>query len=197
MADSSKPAGKRERTKAQLVDATLAEIEENGLAGASLEAIARRAGMTRGAIYSNFESRADLLLEAAARRALRIDREFAPAENLKAQLRHFAKVLIEALPKARGVGRWHAELQLHSVTDPEMRARVAALFREGFAEMTAKLAAQHPELRIPPRSLVLGIQALAMGFLYQAIISPDEVGEGDVFAAFEALADGADPPRAP
>jgi AcrR family transcriptional regulator len=183
--------GKRGRTKVRLLDAAAELIEEKGLAAASLEAIARRAGMTRGAIYSNYASRADLLLELAARRALRIDRDFAPAESLKAQLRHFAEVLVEAMPQAKGVGRWHAELQLYAVTDPEMRAKVAALFREGFADWSAHLEGQHPQLRIAPRSLVLAIQAMAMGFLYQAIMSPDEIRPADVVAAFEALADGA------
>lgn len=190
MDDEPRIGGKRERTRQALIEATLAVIEEKGLAGASLEAIARHAGMTRGAIYSNFDSRAELLLAAVSHRLLRIDRTFEPAESLKAQLRQFAQGLIEAMPKAQGVGRWHAEFQLYSVTDPEMRDKVAQVFHTGFAEMTAKFAAQHAELAIPARSLVLAVQAMAMGFLYQAILTPEEVREADVLAAFDALADG-------
>jgi AcrR family transcriptional regulator len=191
MSEDTKLGGKRERTREALIAATLAVIDEKGLSGASLEAIARRAGMTRGAIYSNFESRADLLLAAVSARALRIDRSFQPAETLKAQLRQFAEGLISQLPRAQGVSRWHAEFQLYSVTDPEMREKVAEVFRVGFADMSRNLDTQHRNLKLPARSLVLAIQAMAMGFLYQAILSPDEVRDADVIAAFEALADGA------
>ena len=48
--------GKRERTRAALVAATLAVVAERGFAGASLDEIAARAGMTKGAVYSNFGS---------------------------------------------------------------------------------------------------------------------------------------------
>ena len=191
MDSENRTGGKRERTREALIAATLGLIDEKGLAGASLEAIARRAGMTRGAIYSNFESRADLLLAAVSERALRIDRSFKPADSLKAQLRQFAEGLIEQLPRAQGVGRWHAEFQLYSVTDPEMREKVAEVFRLGFADMSRNLESQHRDLKVPARSLVLAIQAMAMGFLYQAILSPDEVRDADVLAAFDALADGA------
>ena len=191
MDSENRTGGKRERTREALIAATLGLIDEKGLAGASLEAIARRAGMTRGAIYSNFESRADLLLAAVSERALRIDRSFKPADSLKAQLRQFAEGLIEQLPRAQGVGRWHAEFQLSSVTDPEMREKVAEVFRLGFADMSRNLESQHRDLKVPARSLVLAIQAMAMGFLYQAILSPDEVRDADVLAAFDALADGA------
>ncbi len=191
MDGETRVGGKRERTREALITATLELIDEKGLAGASLEAIARRAGMTRGAIYSNFESRAELILAAVSERALRIDRTFQPAESLKAQLRHFAEGLITQLPRAQGVGRWHAEFQLYSVTDEEMRQKVADVFRQGFADMSRVLAGQHRSLKIPASALVMAIQAMAMGFLYQAILSPEEVKDSDVIAAFEALADGA------
>ena len=149
--------------------------------------------MTRGAIYSNFESRADLLLAVVMRRALRIDRTFAPAQSLQALLRQFAHGLIEAMPKAQGVGRWHAEFQLYSVTDPEMRAKVAAIFHAGFEDLTRRFESQPFPLRIPARSLVLAVQAMAMGYLYQAIMTPGEVCDEDVLTAFDVLAEGAAP----
>ncbi len=193
MDGSIKPSGKRERTREQLIAAAERVIEAKGLAGASLEAIAREAGMTRGAIYSNFESRADLLLAVVMRRALRIDRTFAPAQSLQALLRQFAHGLIEAMPKAQGVGRWHAEFQLYSVTDPEMRAKVAAIFHAGFEDLTRRFESQPFPLRIPARSLVLAVQAMAMGYLYQAIMTPGEVCDEDVLTAFDVLAEGAAP----
>jgi AcrR family transcriptional regulator len=40
----------------------MSEVSERGMAGASLDAIAARAGLTKGAVYSTFGSRGDLLL---------------------------------------------------------------------------------------------------------------------------------------
>ena len=56
--------GKRERTRAALVAAALAIVREKGFAAASLDEIAARAGMTKGAIHSNFAGKAVLLLAA-------------------------------------------------------------------------------------------------------------------------------------
>ena len=58
--------------------------------------------------------------------------------------------------------------------------------------MAAQLEAQHAdELAIPATTLALAIQSLAMGLVYQAILSPDAVTREAVLAAFAALARGA------
>ncbi|MFO1015159.1 MAG: TetR family transcriptional regulator [Caulobacteraceae bacterium] len=184
--------GKRERTREALIDATLAVIEETGFAGASLEAIAERAGMSRGAIYSNFKGRSELLIAAFTRIGLKIDRTFAPAESLKAQLRVFSDSLIATLPKAPGIGTLHAEFYHHTLTDPDLRATIAKEFTEGFAAIGAQLAAQHQgRLAIAGNTLAWSIQALAMGFVYQAILAPGTLSDSMVREAFDALADGA------
>ncbi|WP_431024918.1 TetR family transcriptional regulator [Halomonas sp. H5] len=47
-------------TRTRLLDAAEAVFQAEGLAHASLERVARRAGMTRGAIYCHFRDKADL-----------------------------------------------------------------------------------------------------------------------------------------
>lgn len=183
---------KRERTQAALIAATWAIIEEHGVAGASLDRIARRAGMTRGAIYSNFATRADLLLTAAGVRGLKIDRDFSGPATVREKLRRFAEGLIETLPNAPGTQQWHAEFMLHIATDAEMKARVATGYAEGFQHMAAGLATGAGDtLAIAPHSLALAVQAMAMGFVYQAILSPEVVQPQTVLEAFDALALGA------
>jgi len=53
----------RENTRARLLDAAFEVFAEVGLDAASVEAICERAGFTRGAFYSNFESKDELFLE--------------------------------------------------------------------------------------------------------------------------------------
>lgn len=49
-----------EHTRTQILDAAEAVFMERGVSGASLEEIARAAGMTRGAIYWHFRNKIDL-----------------------------------------------------------------------------------------------------------------------------------------
>ena len=57
---------RREATRHRLLDAAAEVFAEIGLDAASVEAICERAGFTRGAFYSNFESKDELMLELAA-----------------------------------------------------------------------------------------------------------------------------------
>src|SRR6266567_1315782 len=61
------PERRRELTKTALVDAAAEVFARRGFEGASLEEIAETAGFTRGAIYSNFGSKEDLLLAVVER----------------------------------------------------------------------------------------------------------------------------------
>lgn len=56
---------RREATRQKLLDAAAQVFAEVGLDAASVEAICERAGFTRGAFYSNFETKDELFLELA------------------------------------------------------------------------------------------------------------------------------------
>lgn len=55
----------RENTRARLLDAAAQVFAEVGLEGASVEAVCERAGFTRGAFYSNFDSKDELFFALA------------------------------------------------------------------------------------------------------------------------------------
>ncbi|CAD5138219.1 TetR/AcrR family transcriptional regulator [Microbacterium sp. Nx66] len=63
---SSPATRSRENTKARLLEAAAQVFAEVGLDGASVEAVCERAGFTRGAFYSNFDSKDELFLTLAA-----------------------------------------------------------------------------------------------------------------------------------
>ncbi|SFR82513.1 transcriptional regulator, TetR family [Agromyces sp. CF514] len=71
MTSTTEPAAtatrSRENTRRKLLDAAAQVFAEVGLAAASVEAVCDRAGFTRGAFYSNFESKDELFLELAGR----------------------------------------------------------------------------------------------------------------------------------
>lgn len=65
MTDTVVTSRRREATRQKLMDAAAQVFAEVGLDGASVEAICDRAGFTRGAFYSNFETKDELFLELA------------------------------------------------------------------------------------------------------------------------------------
>src|SRR5207244_12315855 len=92
-ASSAAPARRDGRTaelkgtaRERLLDAAMAELRERGYEGTSLQAIARRAGLTKGAVYWSFRNKRDLFLtlveerlDSPARELIAIT-ENAPAE---------------------------------------------------------------------------------------------------------------------
>jgi AcrR family transcriptional regulator len=194
MAQPSRPRGdKRERTRRRLIAATLELIEEAGFAGASLEAIARRAGVTRGSIYSNFAGRDELMTAAVASQGMRLDRDFAACLPLADQLRAFAETLLNQFPAGARGGGLVIEYQLYAMSQPALRAQLAAAYGEMFRKMGEALAAQYEgRLAISVHALAVAVQALTMGLIWQFMLTPEEVRREDVLAAFDALARGAE-----
>ena len=190
---SPRRGDKRERTRRKLIDAALRVISEAGFAGASLDAIARQAGVTRGSIYSNFASRDELVMSAVASQGMRMDRDFGEALPLRTQLRHFAETLLDEFPRGARDGSSVIEFQLYALSQAGLRTQLAGVYEQMFLKMATDLAQQYEgRLTISAHALALAVQALAMGLIWQFMITPDKVRREDVLAVFEALANGAE-----
>lgn len=182
---------KRQRTRAALIEATAALVAERGLAAVSLDDIAARAGVTKGAIYSNFRTKAELLWEAVDRRRLHLAAAITPGD-VKTTARDVARALMAQFPQAEAEAAFYAELQAYIRTDPEMRAQLAAQQKAQFDAVARQIEDGFgPRLAIAPRVLSLAVQALLLGFTAQWERTPDEVTEDVIAAAFEALTRGA------
>jgi TetR/AcrR family transcriptional repressor of bet genes len=87
------PTARGEAMQARLVEATIASIAQDGLAGASIEKITRRAGVSRGLVRHYFGAKSNLLAAAFQRLAqdfrqmLLMDVEYAPDGDRAAELR--------------------------------------------------------------------------------------------------------------
>lgn len=62
----------RENVRERLLDAAAEEFTERGFAAAKLQDIARRAGFTKGAVYSNFDSKQALFAELLSKRSMEL-----------------------------------------------------------------------------------------------------------------------------
>lgn len=193
-----KPAlsAKRRRTRAALVEATLAIIDAHGFAAVTLAEVARRTGVTKGAIYSNFRGKGELLWEAAGTKLRYVVPAIEPGASLHDFARALAHALVAGFPQSEREAAFFSELDVYARTDPELRARRAesqralidAIGRGVEAELSDRLA-------VPARDLGLAFQALIRGFSAQWAQTPDEVTEAVVATAFETLLIGATTPR--
>src|SRR5512134_3862565 len=73
-----------ERTRERILDAAEALILDHGFAATSVEAVVSRAGITKGAFFHHFASKADLA-RALIDRFARLDREFLAAQLERAR----------------------------------------------------------------------------------------------------------------
>jgi AcrR family transcriptional regulator len=186
---------KRQRTRAKLVEATLAIVAEQGFAAVSLNAVAARAGVSKGSIYSNFRGKGDLLWAAAGSKRTYVLPQVTPGASLAAHARAIARAIMPLMPQIEREAAFHRELLIYSHTDPELGALMAAEWDAMFDTIARGLEAEVGErLTMRGRVLALGVQAMIRGFMAQWTETPAEVTEDIVAANFEALLEGATRP---
>ncbi|CAD9223940.1 Transcriptional regulator, TetR family [Burkholderia cenocepacia] len=163
-------AERREATRERLLAAARTIFAEKGYAAASVEDLAAAAGHTRGAFYSNFRGKADVLFELlrrdrdeAAAALQRIVGSHDPADDAqRAMLAYWRRGTTP--PAARLM--W-LDAQLQAARDPRFRARFGALLRDrqalAAACIDAYAARAGVSLPLPTLVLALGLTALGDG----------------------------------
>lgn len=181
---------KRVRTRATLIEAASAVIGEKGYDRASLEEIAARAGMTRGAVYGNFKNKEDLFLAVVATRWQPIIPPLVAGASLKIQMR----ILGETVAREAKLRQKHAAaagaFQLFTLTHEAMRSRMTTQNAQIYRKMAKELLRFVPaeELPMPAEKFVRVLDALITGLLFTYFQTPKLLGEDIFIAAFEALA---------
>ena len=90
---------KRDRTRATLLEAARAMVREKGYARTTLEAVARRAGMTTGAIYGNFKNRDELFIALGQTYWAPVIPRIKPGATFAEVMRAMAEATLEAIPE--------------------------------------------------------------------------------------------------
>lgn len=182
---------KRIRSRAAIIAAAADVIARRGIMASSLDEIAQHAGMTKGAIYSNFTSKDELVLAVLDARQMTFTPDLSSGASAEAQLQAMGRALVGRLEQIKADGRFIAELQFYAVQSPELGRRLAERYSQSFTEITDQIVAHYGDaLPIPPRHLVIAVQCLGLGFIYQALMTPQEIDEVVVMTAFTALAKG-------
>ena len=181
---------KRERTRAKLLEAARAMVREKGFARTTLAAVARRAGMTTGAIYGNFKNRDELFIALGEAYWAPVKPRLKPGATFAEVMHAMAKATLEAIPERTTAAVGRLTGMAYALNNPGLRARVREI-TAGSYELGAqwlRTLGDERELPMPPERLVRVIHALIEGLVLQRILTPELFPDEVFFAAFEALA---------
>lgn len=191
--DDDRPAktgGKRARTRRALLEAARELVQERGYAQTTLEAVAERAGMTTGAIYGNFENRADLFVCLGQAYWTPIEPQVPEGASFREVMRALAEATLATLPDRTAAATGRLAGLAHTLRDEGLQARVAGITAEHFALgadwIRAITAAE--DLPMPAEHLVRVVHALSEGLVLQRILTPELVPDAVFYDAFDALA---------
>ena len=178
---------RRTETRARLLAGAREVVAEQGVHGASVEDICERAGFTRGAFYSNFSDKDELVL------ALFADDRAALLARLRTALAHPSDDVVELMSAVMDqleVGdprQWfltRSEMTLHALRTPAVAAALvadrAAFRAEVVAAVDDALVRTGRHLSLPVDALVRAVEALHDGATAQSLLEPDALPDGSL-----------------
>ena len=177
-------ADRQARTRDELIEAADRLFRKNGFHASSVDAIADAAGYTKGAVYSNFESKEDVFFAVYERRVERRVRETEATLASGETAYDGMERLIADLEQRHDHG-WLAvffEFWAHVLRHPELRERFVEQHRRGMepvARAHERVAEERGEL-LPedPVKLATARYAMLTGLQLERLTQPDLVDEG-------------------
>ncbi len=115
---------KRDRTRATLLEAARAMVREKGHARTTLEAVARRAGMTTGAIYGNFRNRDELFVALGQAYWAPVKPRIKPGATFAEAMHAMAKATLDAIPDRTTAAVGRLTGMAYALSNAGLRARV-------------------------------------------------------------------------
>ena len=169
----------RDDTREKLFEAAARVFEEQGIGGASIEAIAAAAGFTRGAFYSNFESKDELIsamleehLAQTIRRNLELLESHKTPADFIAALRSMDRSRLDPLGRSPLL---HMEMILYVARAekrrPELAKRLRA--RRELVKTIVETTARNRDGSKDPAWTAAILLALEDGFRLHRLIDPE------------------------
>lgn len=191
LAPRRRPKGdKRARTRAAIVRAAAELAEEIGYERVTLQAVARRAGLSNGAIYGNFKNRDDLFAALGPTYWPRIRARMTPGSSFAEKMRAVAEATIAVLPERRRVATGRLTGLAYTLANEGLQARAEEIAATSYAAAAAwwRSVADDGPLPMEPEVLVRVLNALMEGLTLQRLLTPDLIPDEVIYAAFAALA---------
>jgi AcrR family transcriptional regulator len=173
-------AQRRQQTRARLLDAASQVFARRGFHAATLDEVADAAGYTKGAVYSNFANKDDLVLAlldqhlAAQLQQVEALDAIESSEELRAALHLRTE---QEFAAARDVGVLMVEFSLYAMRNPAAQAELADRYRQlrgRLAELIAKRYTRHQTAPpLPPEHLAALALATDAGLFLQYTAEPE------------------------
>jgi AcrR family transcriptional regulator len=185
--DDGRSAERRGTARRRILDAALAEFHDRGYEGTSLQAVAKRAGLTKGAIYWSFRDKQDLFLalvheqlDVPTEKLMRITEDAPPEVETAPLVSQGMAELIRDRPAVLLLMFEHWSL---ATRDPKLRGGFIRRQSELRAAMARALEARHATtgvpLTYPAERLATAILCLGAGLAMEALVdsaaTPDEL----------------------
>jgi AcrR family transcriptional regulator len=184
---------KKARTRALLIDAAATVFARRGFVAASLDEVAQEAGLTKGAVYSNFASKEELFQAVIDARLnepmLQAADDIGSTGTFEEQAMEGARVVGDMFQQERELFLLMLEYGIYCARHPEFAAGLRARDRDRLAHV-ADLIADHAEksgisLPLPADEMATVLGALSQGITLQKLNNPESVPEdllGRVYA---------------
>ena len=200
MATTTSP--RRQQTRDRLVEAAITLFAERSIEGSSVEEISERAGFTRGAFYSNFDSKDELCLEIVrqhgehvlehTRRALAAIHEGPMDDALhEGALAHLLAVLDVGITLDATWVLVREELLLYAYRHPSFRPAMIRAERETgrltVEAIAGSLSGQGASLRIPIEQFLVTVDAFYERALLTAVLHGEPDAEHSLRDGLEKL----------
>jgi AcrR family transcriptional regulator len=180
---------KRRETVKRLIAAANAVIAEKGFQRASLDEIAARAGLTKGAIYSNFESKEHLFWAVLGRRRLTVPSDWRGDRSMRENLRLTAEAFCANLKESRAHSAFLAEFILYALSNEDARLRWAEWYKAPFDAASPAMEAYLKGQGMPGFHVFwTALQTMALGLYIQHALTPELLTDEVIIAAVESLA---------
>jgi AcrR family transcriptional regulator len=190
----------RRQTRERLLDAAADVFRRQGYHGASLEAVAEAAGYTKGAVYSNFATKADLfmaLLERFLAGEAAVQSEQFASGSIEEFIGNLDKVFTRQVTSDPTWVVLQIEFWLAAVREPALRERLLARARQvqeaSCEAWDRRLAEAAGRSQFTGGELATLLNALASGLALQWELDPDGMDPQLIVRAGRVLA-GLDPP---
>jgi AcrR family transcriptional regulator len=176
----------REEVREELLAAAARVFARRGFHGASVEAISEDAGLSTGAIYSNFKGKEDLFLNLYEQRIERRRDDLRSAVERagggRAGLAAASADVAEAFRRDRDWFLLYFEFALHAAREPAFARRFRRVRRTGLRELEGGLSEglEHAGLEptLPAVQLARGLRALSYGLALDRLVGDGPGSEG-------------------
>lgn len=188
----------KDQTRERLIEAARTMFIKKGYAATSVEDIASAAGYTRGAFYSNFDGKADLMIELLRRDHDRMQADFQSIMEdggTKSEMESRAIAYYSRMFREDDCFPLWVEAKLLASRDGKFRVRFNAFRNEKLEQIAAYIRAFSEqvgtELSLPAETLALGLVSLCDGVQFFRMCDPqqftDEITESVLAGFFQKV----------